>query len=73
MKNLNVLFYQVNSTFRSTLNLIPNGILILDRKTTTISYANKEMINLVDKESWPAANVDLLLLQTQLANFSLKE
>ena len=63
----------MNSTFRSTLDLIPNGILIIDRKTMAISYANKEMANLVNNERGQAPNMNILHIQSQLTYFLLKE
>jgi hypothetical protein len=37
----------VNSTFKNTLSLLPNGVLIIDLKTKNITFANKEMMALV--------------------------
>lgn len=33
----------MNAIFKSTLDLIPNGILLIDIKTQQINFANKEM------------------------------
>ena len=35
---------QINNTFKNTLGLLPNGVVIIDLKTQQISYANSEMI-----------------------------
>lgn len=37
----------MNDTFKSTLDLIPNGVLILNIKQDQITYANKEMLSIV--------------------------
>jgi len=37
----------VNNTFKSTLDLIPNGVLILNIKQNQIAYANKEMLSIL--------------------------
>ena len=38
---------KVNSTFKNTLGLLPNGVLIINLKTKNITFANKEMMTLV--------------------------
>ena len=35
---------QINNTFKNTLGLLPNGVVIIDLKTQQITYANSEMI-----------------------------
>lgn len=37
----------MNSTFKNTLGLLPNGVLIINLKTKNITFANKEMMTLV--------------------------
>jgi hypothetical protein len=34
--------------FRSTLDMIPNGVLLIDLKTKKISFANTEMRSIVE-------------------------
>ena len=34
----------MSNTFKSTLDLIPNGVLLLNIKQNQIAYANKEML-----------------------------
>ena len=36
---------QINDTFRNTLDLIPNGVLIVDRASSKVSFANADIIS----------------------------
>jgi hypothetical protein len=37
----------MNQMFRSTLDMIPNGVMLIDNKTKKISFANTEMKSIV--------------------------
>lgn len=45
--------WQLKETFKGTLDIIPNGVVIIDIKTKEITYANKEIKSIVGD-----ANVD---------------
>ena len=38
----------MQETFKNTLNLVPNGVLLIDIKSKEITFANKEMEELVN-------------------------
>lgn len=40
-------FLQMRETFKNTLDLIPNGVLIMSTDENKITFANKEMHSLV--------------------------
>ena len=40
----------MSETFKNTLDLIPNGVIIMDISANQIIFANKEMHSLVDAE-----------------------
>lgn len=40
--------------FSNTLDMIPNGVLIIDKKYKSISFANKEMLAIVGADESPS-------------------
>ncbi|TNV82665.1 hypothetical protein FGO68_gene5913 [Halteria grandinella] len=58
---------ELQSMFKNTLDVVPNGVLIIDIKKHTIEYANKEMHLIFDCE----CTSDNIVLQNQVKKFLL--
>jgi len=41
----------LNDTYKNTLDIIPNGVVIIDIETKEITYANKELKTIVGDKS----------------------
>jgi len=61
----------VNSTFKNTLGLLPNGVMIIDLKTKNISFANREMMSLVVPAQ--PIMIDYSKLKEKLCQYYLKD
>jgi len=65
----------VNQTFKNTLGLLPNGVLILDLETEKITFANKELtINILSDcpEVTESASDEYDRMRESLCGYKLK-
>ena len=61
---------QINATFKNTLDLIPNGILLIDIKSQKITFASREMKTLVGATEDES---DYNFLQSKVCSFLIQD
>jgi len=61
----------VNATFKNTLGLLPNGVLIIDITSQKITFANREMMTLVGAP--PDHHLEYTKMKDLVSNFLLKD
>lgn len=61
----------MNATFKNTLGLLPNGVLIIDITSQKITFANREMMTLVG--ALPDHHLEYTKMKDLVSNFLLKD
>lgn len=61
---------KMQETFKSTLDLIPNGVIIMDMESNRLSFANKEIHTIVGAQSQDSEYTDL---EMRLTDFKLRD